>query len=246
MTNCLKINNLSATVDNKLILKNINLSIKPGEIHILLGPNGAGKSSFANTIIGNPNYQIINGEIYLDAQNITELPINLRAQKGLFIAWQHPIEVPGVTNSDFLRLALKANGKNMGVIPFALMYEKTALGLDFSKDLPHRFLNENFSGGEKKKNEILQMAVLKPKYAILDEIDSGLDIDALKLVFKEINEQVKNGLGILMISHHQKILNYLTPDFIHVIIEGKIVKSGDVQLLKRIENDGYDWLKNVE
>ena len=239
----LKIVNLHATIEDKEILKGINLTINSGEVHALLGPNGTGKSTLASVIMGNPRYTVTKGEIYLDAKNVLEMSVDERARAGIFLAFQNPIEVPGVTNNSFMRESLSAiKGERVKLIEFALNYEKMAEELDMKKDLPHRYLNEGFSGGEKKRNEILQMKVLKPKFALLDEIDSGLDVDALRIVGENVSQEMGPNLGILIITHYQRMLNYIKPSHVHVISDGKIVLSGGIEIVNKIEEEGYNWL----
>ncbi len=239
----LKIVNLHATIEDKEILKGINLTINSGEVHALLGPNGTGKSTLASVIMGNPRYTVTKGEIYLDAKNVLEMSVDERARAGIFLAFQNPIEVPGVTNNSFMRESLSAiKGERVKLIEFALEYEKMAEELDMKKDLPHRYLNEGFSGGEKKRNEILQMKVLKPKFALLDEIDSGLDVDALRIVGENVSQEMGPNLGILIITHYQRMLNYIKPSHVHVISDGKIVLSGGIEIVNKIEEEGYNWL----
>ena len=239
----LKIVNLHATIEDKEILKGINLTINSGEVHALLGPNGTGKSTLASVIMGNPRYTVTKGEIYLDAKNVLEMSVDERARAGIFLAFQNPIEVPGVTNNSFMRESLSAiKGERVKLIEFALEYEKMAEELEMKKDLPHRYLNEGFSGGEKKRNEILQMKVLKPKFALLDEIDSGLDVDALRIVGENVSQEMGPNLGILIITHYQRMLNYIKPSHVHVISDGKIVLSGGIEIVNKIEEEGYNWL----
>lgn len=247
----LKINNLHcSTSDGKEILKGVNLEIKPGELHILMGPNGSGKSTLSKTLMGHPSFEITQGRIILDGADITDKEVNERAHAGLYLAYQYPVEVPGVNFSNFLRLAYNSNksdSEKMPVFKFRKLLKEKALELDFSESLLDRNLNEDLSGGEKKKAEILQLAVLKPKYAILDETDSGLDLDALKSVFKAVKRIItsENKLGVLIITHYQRIFKYITPDFVHVLTDGKIVASGDKKLIKKIEKEGYKQFKNV-
>ncbi len=239
----LKIVNLHATIEDKEILKGINLTINSGEVHALLGPNGTGKSTLASVIMGNPRYTVTKGEIYLDDKNVLEMSVDERARAGIFLAFQNPIEVPGVTNNSFMRESLSAiKGERVKLIEFALEYEKMAEELEMKKDLPHRYLNEGFSGGEKKRNEILQMKVLKPKFALLDEIDSGLDVDALRIVGENVSQEMGPNLGILIITHYQRMLNYIKPSHVHVISDGKIVLSGGIEIVNKIEEEGYNWL----
>ncbi len=240
------IKNLHAEVDEKEILKGVNLEIKGGETHAIMGPNGTGKSTLASVIMGHPKYTVTKGEVLLDGENVLEMEVDERARAGLFLGMQHPAEVPGVTNSDFIKTAMNARleeGKNISLFKFIKEYDKAVQELKMNEDLPHRYLNEGFSGGEKKRNEILQMKMLKPKVAILDEIDSGLDVDALKIVGENVTKMKNDDLGLLLITHYQRLLEYINADFIHVMMKGKIVKSGNVDLMKRIDTEGYDWIK---
>ena len=240
------IKNLHAEVDEKEILKGVNLEIKGGETHAIMGPNGTGKSTLASVIMGHPKYTVTKGEVLLDGENVLEMVVDERARAGLFLGMQHPAEVPGVTNSDFIKTAMNARleeGKNISLFKFIKEYDKAVQELKMNEDLPHRYLNEGFSGGEKKRNEILQMKMLKPKVAILDEIDSGLDVDALKIVGENVTKMKNDDLGLLLITHYQRLLEYINADFIHVMMKGKIVKSGNVDLMKRIDTEGYDWIK---
>ena len=224
MSNVLKITNLMARVEEKEILKGVDLEIKTGEIHAIMGPNGTGKSTLSSIIMGQKRYQVTNGDITLDGESILDLEVDERARKGIFLAYQNPVEVPGVTNSDFVRTAMKAtSGENVSLFKFIKEYDKACQDLKMPDDLAHRYLNEGFSGGEKKRNEILQMKMLKPKIAILDEIDSGLDVDALRIVGENVYNMVNENLGVLLITHYERLLDYIKPDFVHVMINGKIV-----------------------
>lgn len=242
----LEIKNLHAEVEGKEILKGVDLVIKGGETHAIMGPNGTGKSTLASVIMGHPKYTVTKGEILLDGANVLEMEVDERARAGLFLGMQHPAEVPGVTNSDFIKTAMNARleeGKNISLFKFIREYDKAVSDLKMNEDLPHRYLNEGFSGGEKKRNEILQMKMLKPSIAILDEIDSGLDVDALKVVGENVTNMKNSDLGLLLITHYQRLLEYIKADTIHVMMKGKIVKSGDQSLMERIDQEGYDWLK---
>lgn len=247
----LQINNLHcSTSDEKEILKGVNLNINPGELHVLMGPNGSGKSTLSKTLMGHPSFEITEGTIELDGEDLTEKEVNERAHSGLFVAYQYPVEVPGVNFSNFLRLAYNSNKSDSDKLPvfkFRKLLKEKAQELDFSESLLDRNLNEDLSGGEKKKAEILQLAVLKPKYAILDETDSGLDLDALKSVFQAVNNIIasEKKLGVLIITHYQRIFDYINPDYVHVLSDGKIVESGDKKLIDKIEKDGYKQFKNV-
>jgi len=241
----LKITNLHCTTaDNKEILKGVNLSIKPGELHVLMGPNGSGKSTLSKTLMGHPSFEISKGKISLDGEDITGSEPDERAHAGLFVAYQYPVEVPGVNFSNFLRLAYNSSrekSEQLPVFKFRKLLKDTADELDFPEKLLDRNLNEDLSGGEKKKAEILQMAVLQPKYAILDETDSGLDLDALKSVFTGVNKIIasKRKLGVLVITHYQRIFDYIKPDFVHILYNGKIAASGGLELVESIEESGY-------
>ena len=236
----LEIINFGVKIEDKQILENINLTINAGEVHAIMGPNGTGKSTLASAIMGNPIYEITNGKVLLDGENLLEMSVDERARAGLFLAMQHPMEVPGVTNSSFMREALSAKeGKRVNLLEFALDYEKKAQELEMREDLPHRYLNQGFSGGEKKRNEVLQLKVLKPKFAMLDEIDSGLDVDALRVVGNNVSEMVGPNMGVLLITHYQRILDYIEPTYVHVIVGGKIVKTGGMEIIHEIEESGY-------
>lgn len=242
----LEIKNLHAQIEDKEILKGVNLTINTGEIHAIMGPNGTGKSTLSSAIMGHPSYEVTQGEVLLDGVNILELDVDERAKAGLFLAMQYPSEITGVTNADFMRSAINAKreeGQEINLMQFIKKLDKQMDFLDIDKDMAQRYLNEGFSGGEKKRNEILQLMMLEPKFAILDEIDSGLDIDALKVVSKGINQMRGEEFGALMITHYQRLLNYITPDKVHVMYGGKVVKSGGPELAKRLEEEGYEWVK---
>ncbi|MCL7623718.1 Fe-S cluster assembly ATPase SufC, partial [Staphylococcus aureus] len=231
---------------DKEILKGVNLTINTDEIHAIMGPNGTGKSTLSSAIMGHPSYEVTKGEVLLDGVNILELEVDERAKAGLFLAMQYPSEITGVTNADFMRSAINAKreeGQEINLMQFIKKLDKNMDFLDIDKDMAQRYLNEGFSGGEKKRNEILQLMMLEPKFAILDEIDSGLDIDALKVVSKGINQMRGENFGALMITHYQRLLNYITPDKVHVMYAGKVVKSGGPELAKRLEEEGYEWVK---
>jgi Fe-S cluster assembly ATP-binding protein len=244
----LEIKNLKASINNIEILKGLNLTINEGEIHAIMGPNGSGKSTFSKVIAGHPAYQVLSGEILYKGQNIINFEPDQRSHLGIFLAFQYPIEIPGVSNEDFLRLAynskLKSNNEvEIDPIEFlSLITEKLKI-VDMSSTFLSRNVNEGFSGGEKKRNEILQMALLNPDLAILDETDSGLDIDALKVISKGINTYMNQNKAIILITHYQRLLDYVKPDYIHVMQEGKIIKTGNSQLAKELEKKGYEWLK---
>lgn len=234
------------SIEDKEILKGVNLTINTGEIHAIMGPNGTGKSTLSSAIMGHTSYEVTQGEVLLDGVNILELDVDERAKAGLFLAMQYPSEITGVTNADFMRSAINAKreeGQEINLMQFIKKLDKQMDFLDIDKDMAQRYLNEGFSGGEKKRNEILQLMMLEPKFAILDEIDSGLDIDALKVVSKGINQMRGEEFGALMITHYQRLLNYITPDKVHVMYGGKVVKSGGPELAKRLEEEGYEWVK---
>ena len=230
----LDIRDLQVSINEKNILKGLNLEIKSGEIHAVMGPNGAGKSTLASAIMGHPKYEVDGGSILLDGEEVLEMEVDERARAGLFLAMQYPSEVPGVPTSEFIKSAINAQrDENMPLMEF----------LEMDLKMSQRYVNDGFSGGEKKRNEILQMMMIEPKFAILDEIDSGLDIDALKIVSKGVNKMRGEDFGCLIITHYQRLLDYIEPDFVHVLMDGKIVKTGGPELALRLEKEGYDWLK---
>ena len=242
----LSIKNLHAEVEGKEILKGVNLTINGGETHAIMGPNGTGKSTLASVVMGHPKYTVTKGEVLLDGLNVLEMSVDERSRAGLFLGMQHPAEVPGVTNSDFIKTAMnarKGEGKSVSLFKFIRELDHAVTDLKMNEDLPHRYLNEGFSGGEKKRNEILQMKMLQPSIAILDEIDSGLDVDALKIVGENVTKMKNNDLGMLLITHYQRLLDYIKADTVHVMMKGKIVKSGGQEIIKRIDTEGYDWIK---
>ncbi|WP_145330845.1 Fe-S cluster assembly ATPase SufC [Paenibacillus xylanexedens] len=246
MTTSLQINDFKATIEGKEILKGINLQMKGGEIHAIMGPNGTGKSTLASALMGHPKYEVTGGTVTLDGEDLLEMAVDERARAGLFLAMQYPSEIAGVTNSDFLRSAINARrgeGNEISLIKFIRQMEGKMKELDMNPEFAHRYLNEGFSGGEKKRNEILQMMLLDPKIVVLDEIDSGLDIDALKIVANGVNAMKSEDRGFLIITHYQRLLNYITPDYVHVMMQGRIVKSGGPELAHRLEAEGYDWVK---
>ncbi|HCX9063936.1 Fe-S cluster assembly ATPase SufC [Staphylococcus aureus] len=246
MASTLEIKDLHVSIEDKEILKGVNLTINTDEIHAIMGPNGTGKSTLSSAIMGHPSYEVTKGEVLLDGVNILELEVDERAKAGLFLAMQYPSEITGVTNADFMRSAINAKreeGQEINLMQFIKKLDKNMDFLDIDKDMAQRYLNEGFSGGEKKRNEILQLMMSEPKFAILDEIDSGLDIDALKVVSKGINQMRGENFGALMITHYQRLLNYITPDKVHVMYAGKVVKSGGPELAKRLEEEGYEWVK---
>jgi Fe-S cluster assembly ATP-binding protein len=238
----LEIKNLHVSIEDKEILKGVNLTMKTGEIHAIMGPNGTGKSTLSAAIMGNPNYEVTEGEILLDGENVLEMEVDERARAGLFLAVQYPSEIPGITNAEFMRAAINSKrdeDDKISVMDFLdKLDEKMAL-LDMPEEMAERYLNEGFSGGEKKRNEILQLLMLEPTFAILDEIDSGLDIDALQVVSKGINEMRGEGFGSLIITHYQRLLNYIVPDIVHIMMEGRVVMTGGADLAQRLEAEGY-------
>jgi Fe-S cluster assembly ATP-binding protein len=244
----LEVRNLKVSINNIEILKGLNLTVNQGEIHAIMGPNGSGKSTFSKVIAGHPAYQVLSGDIFFKNQNILNLEPDERSHSGIFLAFQYPIEIPGVSNEDFLRLAynakLKFNNKSeIDPIEFLSLINEKLKIIDMSSTFLSRNVNEGFSGGEKKRNEILQMALLDPELAILDETDSGLDIDALKIISKGINSYMTKNKAIILITHYQRLLDYVKPDYIHVMQDGKIIKTGNAQLAKELEKRGYEWLK---
>ncbi|AMG20939.1 Fe-S cluster assembly ATPase SufC [Staphylococcus saprophyticus] len=246
MPSTLEIKDLHVSIEDKEILKGVNLTINTGEIHAIMGPNGTGKSTLSSAIMGHPSFEVTQGEVILDGVNILELEVDERAKAGLFLAMQYPSEITGVTNADFMRSAINAKreeGEEINLMQFIKKLDKEMDYLDIDQDMAQRYLNEGFSGGEKKRNEILQLMMLEPKFAILDEIDSGLDIDALKVVSKGINQMRGKEFGSLIITHYQRLLNYITPDHVHVMYGGKVVTSGGPELAKRLEEEGYEWVK---
>ncbi|WLR55713.1 Fe-S cluster assembly ATPase SufC [Mesobacillus subterraneus] len=242
----LSIKDLQVEIEGKQILKGVDIEVKGGEIHAIMGPNGTGKSTLSSAIMGHPKYEVTNGTVTLDGEDVLEMEVDERARAGLFLAMQYPSEISGVTNADFLRSALNSRlgeGNEISLMKFIRKMDKQMEFLEMDLDMAQRYLNEGFSGGEKKRNEILQLMMLEPKIAILDEIDSGLDIDALKVVSKGINEMRGEDFGCLIITHYQRLLDYITPDHVHVMMQGRIVKSGGPELAQRLEAEGYDWIK---
>lgn len=242
----LTIKDLHVSIEGKEILKGVNLEVKGGEIHAIMGPNGTGKSTLSAAIMGHPKYEVTSGSISFDGEDVLDMEVDERARVGLFLAMQYPSEISGVTNAEFLRSAINARreeGDEISLMKFIRQMDQKMEFLEMSEDMSQRYLNEGFSGGEKKRNEILQLMMIQPKIAILDEIDSGLDIDALKVVSKGINEMRGEDFGCLIITHYQRLLNYITPDFVHVMMQGRVVKSGGPELAARLESEGYDWIK---
>lgn len=243
----LRIKDLHVSIEEKEILSGLNLTINTGEIHAVMGPNGTGKSTLAATLMGHPSFEVTSGEIWLDELNVLEMEVDERARAGLFLAVQYPSEIAGVTNAGFIRAAINAQrpeDDKMGVRDFIEKLDEKMAMLDMPEEMAERYLNEGFSGGEKKRNEILQMMMIEPKIAILDEIDSGLDIDALEVVSKGINAMRSNDFGSLIITHYQRLLNYVEPDFVHIMMGGRIVKSGGAELAMQLEKEGYKNIAN--
>ena len=243
----LSIKDLHVAIGDKEILKGINLTINTGETHALMGPNGNGKSTLLGTIMGHPKYKVTQGTITLDGEDVLSMSVDERSRKGLFLGMQYPQEIPGVTNSDFLRSAMNARReKPLSLYQFIKAMDHATEDLEMDGNLAHRYLNEGFSGGEKKRNEILQMKLLEPKFALLDEIDSGLDVDALRIVADNINEMretKKEDFGLVMVSHYERLYELVKPTHVHVLVDGNIVVEGGFELIEKINNDGYEWVK---
>lgn len=241
------VKDLHVSIAGKEILKGVNLSLKTGEIHAIMGPNGTGKSTLSESIMGNPAYKVTKGEVLLDGVNILDKAVDERARAGLFLAMQYPAEIPGITNAEFIHGALNARRPEDDALPMRdflkELYENMEF-LDMKPEMAQRYLNQGFSGGEKKRNEILQMMMIKPKFAILDEIDSGLDIDALKVVSRGVNKMRSPEFGALMITHYQRLLDYIVPDKVHVMMGGRVVAEGGPELAKRLEKEGYTKLRD--
>lgn len=240
------IDELRASIEGKEILKGISLEVNGGEVHAIMGPNGTGKSTLASAIMGHPSYEVTAGTVTLNGESILDMEVDERARAGVFLAMQYPSEITGVTNADFLRSAINARreeGDEISLIKFIRQLEAKMKELEMDPEFMHRYLNEGFSGGERKRNEILQLAMLEPKVSILDEVDSGLDIDALRIVSDGVNAMRGQDRSFIIITHYQRLLNYITPDFVHVMMQGRIVKSGGPELAERLEADGYDWIK---
>lgn len=238
----LEIKDLHVSIEDKEILKGVNLTLKTGEIAAIMGPNGTGKSTLSAAIMGNPIFEVTQGEILLDGENILEMEVDERARLGLFLAMQYPSEIPGITNAEFIRAAMNAGKKDdekISVCDFIMKLDEKMELLGMKEEMAERYLNKGFSGGEKKRNEILQLLMLEPKFALLDEIDSGLDIDALKVVSKGVNAMRGEGFGAMIITHYQRLLNYITPDIVHVMMDGRVVLSGGPELAARLEKEGY-------
>lgn len=243
----LEVKDLHVTVEGKKILKGVNLKMSTGEIHAIMGPNGTGKSTLSSTIMGDSAYKITKGDILLNGKSIIDLPVDERARMGLFLAMQYPQEIPGVTNAEFVKSAINARRPKDDPIPlmdFIKRLDETLETLDMSEEMADRYLNEGFSGGEKKRNEIMQMMMIRPEFAILDEIDSGLDIDALKVVSRGVNQMRGDNFGSLIITHYQRLLNYIIPDYVHVMMDGRLVKTGGPDLAIRLEKEGYAKLRD--
>lgn len=247
----LEIKNLYASVQNKLILKGVNLTINPGEVHAIMGPNGSGKSTLASLIAGKEDYEITNGTITFLGKDLNELSIDERARAGIFLGFQYPVEIPGVTTAIFLRAALNSLRKAQGLEPLdamdflSIVKEKMKI-VDMDPDFLYRSVNEGFSGGEKKRHDIMQMLLLEPKLSILDEIDSGLDIDALQIIAKGVNTLRSQERSIILVTHYQRLLNYIEPDYVHVFLNGRIVETGDKTLALKLEKEGYAWAEKLD
>ena len=243
MTDTFQVVDLHARIEEREILKGLNLTVRKGEVHAIMGPNGSGKSTLANAIIGNPKYEVTDGQILLKGENIVEMSTDERARKGLFLAFQYPCEVPGVRTANFLKLACNARaGKELDTMEFYDKLQEKMKLLEIDEKFVRRYLNEGFSGGEKKRNEILQMMMMEPEFAVLDETDSVLDIDALKIVCEGVNKLRGPNIGILIITHYERMLRYITPDFVHILVDGRIAKSGGPELAAHQEQYGYDWI----
>jgi len=245
----LEIRNLYASIDGNEILKGINLKVNQGEVHAIMGPNGSGKSTLAKVLSGHPQYQVTRGEVIYEGKNLLEMTPDERAREGVFMAFQYPIEIPGVSNAQFLRLAYNEKQKHLGAeeldpLEFKDLLKEKAAIVEMDASFMTRSVNEGFSGGEKKRNEILQMAVLDPKLSVLDETDSGLDIDALRIVAEGVNKLHDPEKAVIVVTHYQRLLNYIIPDFVHVLSGGRIVKEGGKELALELEEKGYDWLRN--
>ncbi|MEF2279219.1 Fe-S cluster assembly ATPase SufC [Deinococcus sp. YIM 134068] len=244
----IEIRNLHASVGDTPILKGIDLTVPRGELHAVMGPNGNGKSTLAKVIVGDPEYTVTEGEVLVDGQNILEMEPDERARLGVFLAFQYPVEIPGVTIANFLRLAMqarKAEGEEVSFTEFYGKLQNALKVLEWDESIVERYLNEGFSGGEKKRNEILQMLMLDPNYIIMDETDSGLDVDALRIVARGVNSLRGPNLGGLIITHYQRLLNYIVPDRVHIIVDGRVVQSGGPELAQKLDTEGYDWVREL-
>ncbi len=242
----LEFKDIHFSVEGKEVVKGVSLSIKPGEIHAIMGRNGSGKSSLSNALMGHPMYEITSGEAYLDGQNLLDMAADERSRAGMFLAFQYPVAIPGVTVANFMRTALQSHrGKDADMTDFRKLFKAEMKALSVDPDFATRYLNDGFSGGEKKRIEILQMSILNPKMAILDETDSGLDIDALKTVSEGINRFSNDKNGILMVTHYQRLLNYVKPDYVHVMMNGQFVTSGGPELALKLEDEGYEWVEKA-
>ena len=242
----LKIENLHVEVGEKEILKGLNLEINTGEVHAIMGPNGNGKSTLLSTIMGHPKYTVTQGKITLDGQDVLAMSVDERARAGLFLGMQYPQEIPGITNSDFLRAAINAKrDEPISLFKFIRTLDKNIEELGMDENLAHRYLNEGFSGGEKKRNEILQMKLLQPRFALLDELDSGLDVDALRVVAGAINSMRSDEFGCIMVSHYERMFELVKPTHVHVLVQGQIVMSGGYELVEKIDQEGYEWVKEL-
>lgn len=244
----LSIKNLQASVEDNPILQGIDLEIKPGEVHAIMGPNGSGKSTLASVLAGKEAYEVTGGSVDFEGKDLLEMSPEDRSREGMFLAFQYPVEIPGVSNTNFMKACVNAKRAHHGLDPikpheFLKMIKERAALVDLDPKFLHRSVNEGFSGGEKKRNEIFQMAMLEPKLSVMDETDSGLDIDALKVVAKGVNALKNEGNAFVVITHYQRLLNYIVPDFVHVLYKGRIVKSGDKTLAHELEAKGYDWIK---
>lgn len=242
----LVVDNLHVSIEGNEILRGLNLEVKTGEVHAIMGPNGSGKSTLAYTLMGHPRYDVTDGDVSIDGEDILEMEPDERSRAGLFLAFQYPSEIAGVTVANFLRTAINARrekGDEISVLEFAKMLREKMQLLEMDPSFAQRYLNEGFSGGEKKRNEILQLAMLQPKFAIMDETDSGLDIDALQIVSNGVNSLKGPDMGVVVITHYQRILRYLQPDYVHVLVDGRIVRSGGKELAEELEEKGYDWIK---
>jgi len=247
-TPLIEIKDLSASIDGKTILNRFNLTVNPGEIHAIMGPNGAGKSTLAKVLAGHPAYEVTEGSVFFKGQDLLAMDVEERSHLGLFVSYQYPIEIPGVSNVRFLESAYNAKRKALGLKEatkeeFEAILDDRMQMMEIRKEFTERCLNEGFSGGEKKRNEILQMAILQPDFAVLDETDSGLDIDAMRIVACSVKKLFRQDMGLLLITHYQRLLNYISPQFVHVMLDGRIVESGGPDLALKLEERGYDWIE---